>query len=745
MKALLVGIMACGIFSIPSLDIRGLPEVSCSEIMVEVEAPGLSASYLSDSVLPRTAEVLAGIEGLQKLYYGVFDGRVIFQLVTGTDGSDLSEIRRRLQGLRPWFPHQAGPPRIFALPRRDSSAVFLFALEKAPVEAAAPVQPAPPGQDARDEEEARSEEDARRARQMRELREELLEMPAVRTVFLRGLPDREIEVRIDPARLASAQLSPLTVEEALRRSLFKLSAGTLTSSARKSDLILDSGVDSTEDLRKLPVFLNREKNGSYVSLGEISRITWGPPLYRERIRLKGQAPGGILHIHFDPATGLFQRFRTLNSAARLLASRSWILHPRLIENSLTGSIGPLLFLLFGTLSTAVFLFRVRPFLQILAPPAVLITFHGMTGKILCPDALMGMGTAALLSVILPLSALPTSRPLRLSRRIVLFLAAAVLLPVGTTVGLPSQRFFRALILQILIATLLEGIYRYTERGKRSSAPHRFGRLLRLSPYLPSFFRFRFAVIFALTVFTAAVPLNREYFQGLQLYAVLPLEPARGLDPAACKKSVFTMDYPREPPDSFSFQTEHWLAGIDPDFFVAAFEGPENAGTMESTEGTYSADLPEGCFPGALIIPISGFGKNNAPGFPLGKLFDRLADRTCTHDSHQSSPYRKSIVLSDDHLRLKLVPEKLADSNLSRPVVLHHLELAFQGIEAGQIEGPHDDRSHTVRLLYGEYEGAESLLKLPVFPGDTLPLSLGAISSLSQERRERVFAGEVLLK
>ena len=150
--------MACGIFSIPSLDIRGLPEVSYSEIMVEVEAPGLSASYLSDSVLPRTAEVLAGIEGLQKLYFGVFDGRVIFQLVAGTDGSDLSEIRRRLQGLRPWFPHQARPPRIFALPRRDSSAVFLFALEKAPVEAAA-----------RDEEEARDEEDARRAGQMREL------------------------------------------------------------------------------------------------------------------------------------------------------------------------------------------------------------------------------------------------------------------------------------------------------------------------------------------------------------------------------------------------------------------------------------------------------------------------------------------------------------------------------------------------------------------------------------------------
>lgn len=781
MKALLAGILACGFFSIPSLDIRGYPELPSTRIMVEVEVPGLSTAYLSASVLKLTTEALTGIEGLHKLYYGVLDGRVIFQLAVNPNESDLSEIRRMLQGLRPSFPHQAGPPRIFALPRQDSSAVFFFAQKKSPVEVA--------------------------AKQMRELREELLELPAVRSVLLRGVPDREIEVRLDPSRLAAAGLSPLTVEEAMHRSLFKMNAGIMASSSRRSDLILDSGINSVEDLREIPVPLTGEKNDKYTSLGEISEITWSPPLYRERIRLKEQQPGGLLHIHFEPGTGLFERFRTLHSAARILSSRSWVLDRRLIENSLSGSIGPLFFLLFGTLSTTVLLSRIRPFLQIYAPPALLITFYAMTGKILYPDALIGMGTAALLSAALPLPALPPSVPTgfsrgplpgvlpsrvlppwalppwvlppwalltRASRRLSLFMATAVLLPVGIATGLPSQAFLQILCTQLLAAILLEGIYRYNDAGSKTSAVHPgpSDSPSSISLYLPSLLRFRFAVIFGLVIFTATASLNREYFPGLRLYAVLPSvsrdsadspdlsdlskspdlpaksslnipedsrppsKEVRALASAACSKPVFTMDYPQEPPDAFSFQTEHWLTGLDRNFFIIAVE---SAGNAEST------DRPEDCFPGVMILPFSGFGKNEDLEIPMGMLFEGLTDRTRTPDSRRSSLHRKSVVFHDEYLRLEPAPEKLADSKLSRPVVLHHLEMALKGIEVGQIEGPQDDRAHTVRLLYGKYGYPDSLLKLPIFPGDTLPPTLGDISSLRSERKERVVVGEVFLK
>jgi hypothetical protein len=735
-KALLAGILACGLFSLPFLDIRGLPEETLQRIMVEVEAPGLNAAYLVESVLFRTLEALSLQKGLHKLYYGVFDEKVIFHLVTDPRKSSLSDIRYSFQGLRPSWPHQAGTPGIYALPRAGSSAGFFFSLEECG-EIGKKDGAAHDSRIAHDSQiESRADLTARR---MRQLREELLALPAVRSVLLRGLPDTEIEITLDPERLTAARLSPLSVENALRGALFKISAGVMENSSHRTDLVLESSINSLEELRKLPIPLAGKEIGAYSVLGEMGRVSWSPPLYSERV-LRGNCPGGIVYIHFDPEAGYFEELRDLRAVSRILDTSSWIGESSILYRSLSGSTGPLLFLLFGITAAVFFLYRLRTALHVCAPPALIVALHAFTGTSLGPGDLTGMGAAALgAALFLHYIEMDRIMDRRTVYGLCTILAVEVLVPLVSLAGLPAPFSLQIFFLHIALFLLLEGLYRRTEDQDVHGA---------LEKFLPpcSTARLRLFVLFPLLVLAAAAPLSMDFSPGIQMYAALPslslpggaiprgsggVSPGEAPGPTGM---LFSMDYPCGPPDAFNFQAEHWLSLLDPGFFIIA-AGPQVPPENMTSQG--------------LIFPLSHPGRYTDLEKILETFLTEAAGRFHNFNHNFNHNFDSgpnpgggifpvySLHTGTAGLSLTLAPETLAASNLTRPLVIRHIELALRGIEIGQISGILDGRDCTVRLKYGDPSAVKNL---PVFPGNTLPVRLSDIASPPSKQEKLIFLG-----
>jgi multidrug efflux pump subunit AcrB len=118
-----------------------------------------------------------------------------------------------------------------------------------------------------------------------DFREAIVRNPGVRGAYVHGLPAPQVQVLIDPGRLAQLQLAPAAVANALRQGGSELPPGAVQSGDRRFNIEAGGAFRDLDAIRALPL---RAGNGAMLTVGDVARVEWGAAEQLVRARYNGE-------------------------------------------------------------------------------------------------------------------------------------------------------------------------------------------------------------------------------------------------------------------------------------------------------------------------------------------------------------------------------------------------------------------------------------------------------------------------
>lgn len=253
-----------GLAALFRLPVRQYPDIDSPVISIETSYRGASAEVVETKVTQIIEDVIAGIEGIDKLTSSSSDERseirVEFALNRDVDAA-ANDIRDRVARVLDQLPQEADPPEI-AKADSTSEAVMFLNLSS----------------------------DRHDGLQVTDYAERLLidrlsTVPGVARVRVSGARRYAMRVWLDRESLAARSLTVADVENALRAENVELPAGRLESRSREFTLRTETGFIAEDDFRQLVV--GRGAEGQIVRLGEVAEVRIGAENERSIARSNG--------------------------------------------------------------------------------------------------------------------------------------------------------------------------------------------------------------------------------------------------------------------------------------------------------------------------------------------------------------------------------------------------------------------------------------------------------------------------
>ena len=253
-----------GAYSIGSMPLDALPDLSDVQVVVYTKYPGQSPRIVEDQITyPLTTQMLAVPHADVVRGYSFFGFSLVYVLFE--DGTDLYWARARvletLAQAAALFPEGVSPTL-----GPDATGVgwaFIYALRS----------------DRHDLSELRSLQDWF-------LRYELAGIPGVAEVASVGGYVRQYQIAIDPLKLRAYGISISRVKDAVQRSNRDV-GGRLLELAEKEFMVRGRGyIESVDDIRKIS--LGTDRTGTSVQLRDVARIEIGPEIRRGLAEWDGQ-------------------------------------------------------------------------------------------------------------------------------------------------------------------------------------------------------------------------------------------------------------------------------------------------------------------------------------------------------------------------------------------------------------------------------------------------------------------------
>lgn len=253
-----------GLAAVSRLPVRQYPDIDSPVISIETSYRGASAEVVETKVTQIIEDVIAGIEGIEKLTSSSSDERseirVEFALSRDVDAA-ANDIRDRVARVLDQLPQEADPPEI-AKSDSTSDAVMYLNLSS-------------------DRHDGLQVTDYAE----RFLIDRLSTVPGVARVRLSGARHYAMRVWLDRESLAARSLTVADVENALRAENVELPAGRLESRSREFTLRTETGFIAEDDFRQLVV--GRGAEGQIVRLGEVAEVRIGAENERSIARSNG--------------------------------------------------------------------------------------------------------------------------------------------------------------------------------------------------------------------------------------------------------------------------------------------------------------------------------------------------------------------------------------------------------------------------------------------------------------------------
>jgi len=263
MIMLILGVLVLGGLALSRLPLEFLPAISSSSISVQAAYEGSSPEEITRLIVQPLEDSLGTLNGLDRMAStaSATEGRISLEFVSGTD-MDLAavEVRDRIDRVRYRLPPDL---RQIRTRRFQSSDIPVLRLHLT------------------------ADWDPDRLFTFAEdvLQPRLERLEGVAQVDIRGLRQRQVQVRLDASRMAAHRVDARQLIQTLRASNETLSAGKLIEGSRKLYLRVLGELGRLEDIRQLPIASGA--NGGHLVLGDVADVVYDFPHQTEFAFLNG--------------------------------------------------------------------------------------------------------------------------------------------------------------------------------------------------------------------------------------------------------------------------------------------------------------------------------------------------------------------------------------------------------------------------------------------------------------------------
>ena len=249
-KLLMIFLILGGILAGLNLHVRQIPDLDFRTISVTVASPGSSPREIEEDINRRIEESVLGLEGVDRVVSAASEGyaRIEVEIETFADADAvLAAVKNAVDSIENFPPASARPPKI-AL-KRLSVEVATISVSSSTL----------------------SEHDLRLAAE--NLRDDLLALPSVSLVRLKGTRDREISIEMDEEELRRNGLTISEVARKVRKASLNLTFGELRTDAGGVVLNVIGKRKHGKEFEDIPLIARID--GSVVKLGDVARIRDG--------------------------------------------------------------------------------------------------------------------------------------------------------------------------------------------------------------------------------------------------------------------------------------------------------------------------------------------------------------------------------------------------------------------------------------------------------------------------------------
>ncbi|MBW8905272.1 MAG: efflux RND transporter permease subunit [Betaproteobacteria bacterium] len=255
----MVALTVLGIFSYQRLRVEAMPDVRPPFVAVKVDYPGASPEQVENDVAKPIENAVNQVAGVKRLLSASYEGFgwtwIEFRLNVDQDRV-LQETRDKVAQIRASFPRDVKDPVVQRGGDENDEPVAFYGLVG---------------------ENVAARELTRLAEQV--VQKGLERVNGVGRVALGGTVTRQIQVRVDAARLTALGLTVDQVVSALKAANIAVPVGTVTSKSAEAIVRVDGRIGSPRDFGRIIVM---RKNGVPILLSQIGEVIDGE---RERVSL----------------------------------------------------------------------------------------------------------------------------------------------------------------------------------------------------------------------------------------------------------------------------------------------------------------------------------------------------------------------------------------------------------------------------------------------------------------------------
>ena len=241
-------VVLAGIVGWVRLPKEEFPQVDTDRVIVIASYPGATPSDVEDLLIRPIEDAVDGVEGLKHVYSDAVESLALVSLefARGTDANTArDEVEREVSAIDN-LPEDASTPRV------------IVAALKIPL-----VHVALTG-------------DVNAIELAESLSDEIMTLPMVKAVEIRGASERVIRVDLFAEQLAARGISPADVARAIEAAGVGAPAGEVTVGSQQVMVRTRKGVDSVQDLARVPLAV---VGGTSLTVGDVGRIAsrWEAP------------------------------------------------------------------------------------------------------------------------------------------------------------------------------------------------------------------------------------------------------------------------------------------------------------------------------------------------------------------------------------------------------------------------------------------------------------------------------------
>src|SRR5580658_4397619 len=269
---LFIALVIVGLFSYFSLPIKNFPNVEFPVVIVDVTQSGAAPSQLKTQVTRPVEDALAGIEDVQDVASTVSQGdsstRIQFNLGTNMIKAT-DDVRAKIDNVRNQLPREIDPPTVSRFDF-DDQPIITYAVSAAP------------GVTMSDADLSWVvDNDVARALQA---------VPGVGQVQRVGGVDREINVIVDPVRMAAQGVTAPQVSQALSTVSEDAAGGRVQVGGREQTLRVLGAATSVEQIRNISL---PGAGGRFVKLADVADVGDGTGEVRSEAKFDGRPVVGF--------------------------------------------------------------------------------------------------------------------------------------------------------------------------------------------------------------------------------------------------------------------------------------------------------------------------------------------------------------------------------------------------------------------------------------------------------------------